>query len=463
MVDTQELTLNVDELLLDVINPRLGTVGSQSEALEALIERNPTHFENIMLNIREKGLAPGDHLYVIKAEEDGAYIVLDGNRRLSALKVLFWPDMLADTGVSETIKRRLLNAVSNFDTISDSNDLQKVKCVCFNNREEAREWILNRHTGARSGEGRIDWGPTEIQRFSGDRSIVDVIDFVERNANFADGEWKLMRSKIESGKSSTFGRVLETKAGRKHIGISITTDPDGNKTPLLSRSPKWAASALKKIMEDILEGKVNSRTHNTAPQIEAYLKSLPVNFQPKGKPLKPKAFKEINATKSHAALKKSTKQTSTTSGVPGLRKTLASKEKLFQTPTSERGKRLLREAKLIDADKFTISAAFVLRAFVELAVNDYMDAKNMPKEHNGKALDLSKRAELVREQIVKDKLASNADLRGFRNRVLRKSASSSIQSLNDFVHNKYRIPVPDDLRAGWDSCVPVFRAAYGEV
>ena len=456
MVDTQELTLTVDDLLLDVDNPRLGSVKSQPEALEAIVNLSPTHFRNLMLSIKEDGLDPGDSFYVIKAEENGDYIVLEGNRRLSALLVLTRPDVLDSTNVSRNVRNKLIDAGSGFD----ADESKEIKCICYKDRASAKKWIEKRHTGARDGEGRINWRSTEIQRFSGDGTIVDVIDFVGRNAEFEKGEWESMKSKIEGGKSSIVGRLLETTAGRKHIGISITTDPDGSVTPHLSRNSKWAASTIKKIMEDVIEGTVNSRSHNSKREIESYFDSLP---QPKGKLVKPKAFKDINIGTPQTPLKKPTAQTSTTSGVPSLRKNLASRGRFFEMPKSERGKRLLREAKLIDADKFTISAAFVLRAFVELAMNDYMETNNLPTKNNGVDLDLSQKAEIVSQKIVKDGLATNADLRGFRKRILNKASASSIQSLNDFVHNRYQIPVPDDLRAGWDSCVPVFQAVYGKV
>ena len=221
MDDTQELILTVNDLLLDVDNPRLGLVGSQSEALEAIVNLNPDHFVVMMGSIIEKGLDPGDRLYVIEAEEDGGYVVLEGNRRLSALMVLFWPDLLDGTSLSERIRDQLLEARSGFD----AGKVQKIKCICFKDPEAAREWMLTRHTGGRRGEGRIRWGSTEIQRFIGDGSIVDVIDFVGRSATFVEGEWESMKSQIESGKSSVIGRLLESAAGRKHIGISITLNP----------------------------------------------------------------------------------------------------------------------------------------------------------------------------------------------------------------------------------------------
>ena len=82
------LELSIDELLLDQDNPRLGSVNSQSEALEAIVHLNEGHFRSMMLSIKNNGLDPGDNLYVIEEDEGDDFIVLEGNRRLSALMVL---------------------------------------------------------------------------------------------------------------------------------------------------------------------------------------------------------------------------------------------------------------------------------------------------------------------------------------------------------------------------------------
>ena len=45
---------------------------------------------------------------------------------------------------------------------------------------------------------------------------------------------------------------------------------------------------------------------------------------------------------------------------------------------------MLREAGGLDANRFTVSAAFVLSSFIALAINDYMEANKIPKsETNG--------------------------------------------------------------------------------
>ena len=54
------LELSIDELLLDLDNPRLGSTSSQSEALASIVRLNPGHFLNLMESIRDDGLDPGD-------------------------------------------------------------------------------------------------------------------------------------------------------------------------------------------------------------------------------------------------------------------------------------------------------------------------------------------------------------------------------------------------------------------
>ena len=460
----KHLELTVDKLLLDEENPRLGWVGSQTEALGALIDLSPTHFENMMISIVKEGLDPGDSFYVIKAEVAGKYIVLDGNRRLSALKVLSKFDALDGTGVSEKIRKRLTDIELGFDV----SKLQKIRCVCFKSRAEAKQWIEKRHTGSKDGEGRINWIPPEIQRFSGDRFILDMIDFVERNGDFAEDEWKSTRSKIENRKWSTIGRLLESPIGREHIGVLITIELNGDRTPQLTRDPRWAVSVLKKIIEDVRDGKVNSRSLNKTQDINSYFKKLPKELRFKGKSVKPKAFKDIDIKTSQNLRKKPTKPGPKTKSAPRRRTTLAPPRHPFRAPKSERGMQLLREAEEINVKNLTISSAFVLRAFVELAVNDYMDDNNLSKKRKGEDekmynLDLSEKAGAVTQHIIENDLASKADMRGFSKNVVNKSGASSIQSLNDFVHNRYHIPTSEALISGWEYCVPVFVAAYGKV
>ena len=113
----EHLELSIDELTLDLDNPRVGSTSSQSEALASIVRLNPGHFQNLMASIRDDGLDPGDSLYVVHSEDGKDFIVLEGNRRLSALKVLNNPDVLAGTDLPESTKKLLVREGTGFDPL----------------------------------------------------------------------------------------------------------------------------------------------------------------------------------------------------------------------------------------------------------------------------------------------------------------------------------------------------------
>ena len=454
----EHLELSIDELLLDLENPRLGSTSYQSEALASIVKLNPGHFQNLMASIRDEGLDPGDSLYVIRSDDGQDFVVLEGNRRLSALKVLSNPDVLAGTDLPEGTKRTLVQEAKGFERSA----VEPIRCVRFDDREEANDWIRRRHTGMLGGEGRINWKPLEIQKFSGNYTTIDVIDFVGRNAGYSKEEWEQAQSKLGGGKSTNLTRLLESAAGQLHLGLTVQTEPPRT-TPLLGVDPKWGLEVLKRIVDDILKNKVNSRRLNTATDIEKYFASLPLELQPgpETAAATPIALRDISllGTRSTPSRKPPTKK----KPIPRTRKTLAPKKHPFDTTKSTKLGMLLREAGTLDVGKFPLSCAFVLRAIVELSVNDYMDANSLPRGEKGsqREFDLKRKADDVLSHIVSSGAFSASDLRAFRRNLLDKRSACSIQALNGFVHGPYDLPTADALRAGWESSIPVLTATYG--
>ena len=456
MIDHVELS--IDELLLDLENPRLGSSSSQSEVLESIVRLNPGHFRNLMESIRDDGLDPGDSFYVVPSEDGQDFVVLEGNRRLSALKVLRNPDVLAGTDLPEGAKRPLVRAASGFDRLK----VEPIRCVRFDGREEANDWIRRRHTGTAGGEGRITWKPLEIQRFSSDYTTIDVIDFVGRNAGYSKAEWEKAQSALGGGKSTNLTRLMESAAAQSHLGITVQSEPSG-KTPILGADPTWALQVLKHIVDDILEKKVDSRRLNTTAHIEKYLANLPPQLQPgpHTTATTPRAFRDI--TLPGGAAKPRQKPPPKSKPAPRTRNTLAPKRHEFDTTRFTKLGMLLKEAETLNVNKYPLSCAFVLRAVVELAVNDYLKANGLPLgPQGGPEFDLTKKASDVVAALRSSGKVPTGDLRAFRNNLLAKTSPCSIQSLNGFVHNRYNLPTADALRAGWEAAVPVLIAAYGK-
>ena len=453
---TEYLELSIDQLLLDLENPRLGSVLSQSEALANLVRLNPGHFRNLMASIRDDGLDPGDSLYVVRSDDGQDFVVLEGNRRLSAMKVLSNPDFLAGTDLSASEKRPLVREAFGFEP----SQVEPIRCVRFGDREEANDWIRRRHTGVKGGEGRITWKPLEIQRFSGDYATIDVIEFVVRNAGYSEEERAQAQSALGGGKSTNLTRLFESARGRAHLGITVQDEGSRN-TPFLGVDPEWALSVLKRIVDDILNDKVNSRNLNTASDIEKYFAGLPPELQPEpGKAAAPKAFRDISFAGSRPRPRR--KPAAKTKPVPRARRMLAPKKHPFDVASSEKLRMLVREAGSLNTESLPLSCAFVLRAVVELTVNHYLKANGLPLGQKGGAeFDLTKKATNVVQDLTSRGKVPARDLLAFRNNFLTKSSACSIQSLNGFVHNPYQLPTADALRAGWEAALPVLIATYG--
>jgi hypothetical protein len=465
------MELSVDDLLLDPDNPRIGSVDSQAEALEAIVRLDANHFRTMMRSITDHGLDPGDSLYIInEAEEGEGYTVVDGNRRLAALKVLHEPAVLQATGLGDTIIKRLAKVAEDFDAASA--DL--ISCVLFDNRADADEWILRRHGRGMEGEARIPWGTLEIQRFQKDRTVLDVIDFVERNSTFSNDDWGHIRAEIEA-KPSVLRRFLDSKKGREWLGMSVRDD-NGEKVPVFTQSPKFVLEVLSGIFKGIHEKRIDTRSHNKASEIEAYFDGLPAGLHPTAKPSKtPLAFRdaEVNDGEDRPRQKtggatsqaaKAAKGKTTKSKAP--RSTLAPSRHNFAQPTTSKGQALVREASRLRLADTPLSAAFVLRAFLQHTLEKYMTDENMPMwEANAKGtpvqLNLSQKAERVLQHLIDNKKATGTDLRGVKRTLTGKTDPASIQALNDYHHDKYDVPAADVLRNAWDTSEPLFIAIYG--
>ncbi len=457
----QKLSLPVEDLVLDLANPRLGGVGSQNEAMRGLIGLGISYFRTLLTSIRTHGLDPGDSFYILRDEEDaGTYIVVDGNRRLAALKVLSEAALLTGLSLPDSQQKLLVKAAAGFDAAT----IAPISCVLFDDRATADEWIERRHGRDLGGEGRLTWSPLEIERFQKDRSTLDVIDFVERGVGATREGWPAIRTAVEKN-SSTLRRFLSSKVGRRWLGYSVHDDEQtGGKTPAFARSPETVLSVLDRIFSDIGAGEITSRSYNTADEIDRYFERLPKALAPTGTgDLPPILFRDAghpagSPTGGSTAAKRSS--TTRTHSKP-IRATLAEKRHEFRPPETTKGQRLVAEASRLKVADFPLAAAYLLRAFLEHTIDSYMEAHNVSRIDGNKLLDLNHRAVKVMDHLHQTKRASMTALRGTKRVLTNTRDPSSIQALNDYHHDRYQIPAADALRSGWDACVPLFIAVWG--
>lgn len=458
----EKFDLPVEDLLLDLENPRIGAATNQSNALNSIIDLSLDHFRTMMKSIKDNGLDPGDSLYVISEESsvDG-YTVVDGNRRISALKVLFDPTILQGTSLPSSIVKQLTSIAQDFDP----KKFGAVSVVLFDTREAANDWILRRHGRGLDGEGRIGWNPLETQRFQNDWTVLDILDFVERNSSFTADLWPTIRAAVFNN-SSTLRRFIDAKSARDWLGIEVI-EKGGARIPGFKSDTKFALNVLSQIFHDISINKINSRSYNKASEISGYFDALPDDLHPDDAhtgPLKlfrNETLEDDVVRPRNTQPKRTPKPPQKTTKPKPPRATLAPTRHAFNQPQTIKGQELLREASKIKLIDYPLACAYILRAFLEHTVDTYMTAHDMPFWENQKQLELSIRASRVLDHIQNSGIALAKDLKGVRRTLTTKADPASIQALNDYHHNKYQIPGIDILRDAWDSAEPLFIAVYG--
>jgi ParB-like nuclease domain len=136
----------VVDILLDQGNPRIRDGQDQADCISRIL-RKEDQLLALIQDIAKNGLTTAPIL--VKPKGDGRFVVMDGNRRMTALKLLNDPGLCP----VERLKGRLraLQAEhsegipSTVDVFSSSND-----------EAIARE-VLARHSGAQGGVGQLDW------------------------------------------------------------------------------------------------------------------------------------------------------------------------------------------------------------------------------------------------------------------------------------------------------------------
>lgn len=102
------MDVQVSSLLFDEENPRLPSPHQgQREVLRALATNQGSKLRMLAEDILAFGLDPSDLMVVLRVEgPDNRFVVLDGNRRLSALRALENPELVAGA-----VSSQMLNAL----------------------------------------------------------------------------------------------------------------------------------------------------------------------------------------------------------------------------------------------------------------------------------------------------------------------------------------------------------------
>jgi hypothetical protein len=136
-MDTSSQIINIAQLKLDEQNPRIPKSIRESNPTEQqLIEYmllNASLIE-LMLAIGQNGYFPGEQLLVVLDTNDDKYRVVEGNRRLSAVKLLNNPELA-------TVQKSKVQQVIKETTERPT----EIPCLIFDNEQEIHKYLGFKH------------------------------------------------------------------------------------------------------------------------------------------------------------------------------------------------------------------------------------------------------------------------------------------------------------------------------
>lgn len=331
-------TFKLDELQLDEGNYRFHAARDQQDCISKIHSSgDSSNFGNLMDSIADDDL--GEDLLVYRDKAAKKNIVLDGNRRLAALKVLHDPnlaptDALRKKAVALTKKHKL--------------DFSAIRAQVSTDRDLILKTVYERHA-AGSGKSRINWDALAASRFRYENTEYDdgqawqatalVFAVEEKDPSVSDF--------ISSGKYShdVFRRVVSAAVKEGVLEPSIFSENNKRLAKSSKSKLKKALDTGRKLIHILEEGELTLS-------------------RGKGKGLYADAGNVSKVLKDHfPSSKKATKN--------GKKKAVAKKGKKIDT--GEDVKKIRESADLIDALNALTSKKLGLlyRSLVELPVRKH--------------------------------------------------------------------------------------------
>lgn len=228
-----EETVAVEQLEVWKENPRIEPAASESEAMRRIYEASddkPEKSRRQFMNLVESIAVNGYQNLVepiLVLESGDHYIVQDANRRITALKMLNYPNRFSNI-LTVSDKTRLETFVKESQGTIDRD----LNVVVFDDTKEDKESlkaILQRlHNGPQDGVGTVSWTTEAKQRFTGKETFSDKLE-----GPFCD-QFNQTLSDYFGGNSSitTVHRLINAKPARDYLGID---DPENPTTEQLDK------------------------------------------------------------------------------------------------------------------------------------------------------------------------------------------------------------------------------------
>lgn len=208
--------ISIANLLVNKDNPRFEPQASQRDAINRLLEGNMVDkMVHLAEDIARKGLNPMERLLVEPSGDEKTFVVLEGNRRVSSIKLVKKPDLADD----ENARRRF----ERLHKLYGDSIQTEIDCCVMEDSGEANYWISLKHGDEQNGVGVVKWTATQKQRFdelqgkkkSLARQVLTLLD----SSPLVSDELKVLLPQISL---TSLERLLADKNVRDKIGLILS-------------------------------------------------------------------------------------------------------------------------------------------------------------------------------------------------------------------------------------------------
>ena len=416
-------SIALEALIINSANDRHGELENETAAIAWLFNNRRRQMRNLARDILEsRGIFEPPLVH----KEGAKYVVYDGNRRVTCIKLIAKPRRAPDAELQKFFAGIKAEWTGRFPS--------KIMCQVETDRDRIDDILFRRHTGTQSGVGQSTWDgrmKTTFVNRTGRGGKLNLADEIEERLAAAK---KLPSRKIPR---SNLNRLLSAEAFRHRVGITAA-----NGQFEYIRKEDVVLNALARIASDLATQEVTLEDVWDVESKSDYLDKLEAEgILPTAADAIPKTGKAEKSKKQKA--KKPTKAVERTTLIPPVDYGVAWPGRL------QRQHAIWQELQYkLELSEHPNAISVLCRVLIELSVDNYVDRAKLTSvaEVDSLARKLVQSAEALHT-------AGKIDKKYLQ--VIRKSqnmdAIISVDTLNKYVHSARLAPSPEHLTAIWDA------------
>jgi hypothetical protein len=447
--------MKIQNIYLDQFNIRIPITYSSQNALIQDLFSNEDAFD-LVKSISQYGIFPDEFPIVI--EEEKKKIVIEGNRRIAALKAMSEPDIVP------SFKNKLMDY--------QKNKIETIRVVIAPDRASAMTLIANKHTinlrrawkplrQAYFYKSQIENGKS-IETLMSEYPEHDIIKFIRmldmhklaKAIDYGDEE---VSSNVHDERKfpiSNLERMYSDPKVRSFLGISFS-----EKGQVKGSIPfEEFSKGYSRIVEDVSSGEIDSRKYNSDKQREEYLKKIPKSQTP-NKQIKGSFSAANTKEKSVPKIEKGKKEIGHKTP-KGLFQSASVPFKINSSPL----KIMYDELRKINVADFSNATHDLLRSFLECSIITFLKAvghyEKVQKNdnHNPKLSEMLTYLMSPRTHIIVDPNL----LQAIDQIKQQYTENYSLERMNMINHNENWVSTEKDVRAAWARLEALFIFLLGD-